>query len=211
MTTIKEQWEKGKSLRELSDEFYLSVSTIRRRLRKEGIDTDRGHRKDISWDEVRALYLGGLGIYELSERFKTAASTIFRHILDIRRGSRDAYSDARYLDKEGYVIITVDGNLEREHKVVMEQELDRKLTDEEVIHHIDFDRQNNALTNLFLFKNQGEHQQAHLSLRSVAREWVMQNRLYPSKPGRKFMSKMDAVGRVLFRFGKITFSEGRYA
>ena len=54
-------------------------------------------------------------------------------------------------DAQGYV---------REHRLVMEQKLGRRLEPGEVVHHIDEDRTNNAPENLELFTSNGEHLRA---------------------------------------------------
>lgn len=51
--------------------------------------------------------------------------------------------------KNGYVL---------EHRLVMEKEIGRFLKKEEIVHHIDKNRKNNALSNLILFNNESEHQ-----------------------------------------------------
>lgn len=51
----------------------------------------------------------------------------------------------------------------------MEKLLGRFLTPEEVVHHIDEDRSNNAPENLQLFANNAEHIQHHANERHKAR------------------------------------------
>ena len=48
-----------------------------------------------------------------------------------------------------------------EHRLVMEEELGRYLTPEEVVHHKDGSKTNNDISNLELFANRGEHLKAH--------------------------------------------------
>ena len=48
-----------------------------------------------------------------------------------------------------------------EHRKVVEQFLRRKLTKAERVHHINFDRTDNRIENLYLFPNQSEHQKYH--------------------------------------------------
>lgn len=55
-------------------------------------------------------------------------------------------------DKDGYVL---------EHRVVMEFVLGRLLTDDDVVHHRDLNRQNNISTNLFVFPNSSAHTSFH--------------------------------------------------
>lgn len=57
----------------------------------------------------------------------------------------------RHATVHGYVIVTVMGKPFREHRLIMERYLGRRLTDKENIHHINGDRQNNAIENLELW------------------------------------------------------------
>jgi hypothetical protein len=56
-------------------------------------------------------------------------------------------------DARGYVF---------EHRLVMESKLGRYLTEEEVVHHKDYDRKNNRIENLMLFSNQKAHTAWHV-------------------------------------------------
>ena len=71
-----------------------------------------------------------------------------------------------------------------EHILVAEKKYGRFIKKGEPIHHVDFDRQNNKLNNLYLCKNHEEHKKLHYSLEEVARE--------------------------LFRRGKLGFKNGKY-
>ena len=61
----------------------------------------------------------------------------------------------------GYISIFINNCWILEHKFNVEQFIGRKLVDFEVIHHIDENKQNNRISNLFLFKSQKEHQKFH--------------------------------------------------
>ena len=64
----------------------------------------------------------------------------------------------------GYKRITLkNGRRIREHRYIYEQYLGRELNSKERIHHIDFDKLNNDIDNLILFKNNGEHRKCHMS------------------------------------------------
>jgi len=59
-------------------------------------------------------------------------------------------------DKQGYI---------REHRLVMENHLERYLKKSEVVHHINKDTKDNRIENLRLFKNNSEHKKYHDELR----------------------------------------------
>lgn len=54
----------------------------------------------------------------------------------------------------------------REHILVAEKMLGRPLEDGEVVHHIDFDKENNDPQNLMVFPNNTEHMRYHWTLRN---------------------------------------------
>ena len=54
------------------------------------------------------------------------------------------------------------------HRYVMEQKIGRELTDEERVHHIDGDKTNYKISNLYLCKNRSEHMAVHKQLEKVS-------------------------------------------
>jgi len=52
-----------------------------------------------------------------------------------------------------------------EHILIMESILGRYLTSEEVVHHINSNKNDNSPQNLMLFKNESDHQQYHAFMR----------------------------------------------
>jgi len=81
-----------------------------------------------------------------------------------------------YISSDGYRLVTIRDRInvkspwsvyEREHRVVIEKHLGRKLLKKETIHHIDGDKLNNKIDNLFLCENHSKHRQAHTSLHEI--------------------------------------------
>jgi hypothetical protein len=72
-----------------------------------------------------------------------------------------------YFDKStGYWRISINGKEMKYHRYLMEQKLKRKLNEEEVVHHIDNNVNNNDLNNLLLFRSKSEHLKYHWSLKN---------------------------------------------
>jgi hypothetical protein len=65
----------------------------------------------------------------------------------------------------GYVGVWTPDGYVLQHRLVMEQYLGRKLTDEEEVHHKNFNRQDNRIENLQLFASKAEHMAFHMQLR----------------------------------------------
>lgn len=64
----------------------------------------------------------------------------------------------------GYTRITVNKNRILEHVHIMQEFLQRSLEKGETVHHIDMDKSNNLISNLYLFKSQSEHQKCHIAM-----------------------------------------------
>lgn len=60
----------------------------------------------------------------------------------------------------------------REHRLMVELDIGRKLSDKEIIHHVDGDKTNNLLSNLYLCEDDKHHRNIHGQLERVAMELV---------------------------------------
>ena len=60
----------------------------------------------------------------------------------------------------------------------MENQLNRKLVKGESIHHIDSNKTNNEITNLFLYTNEQDHKNIHKSLESIGVELLKKGLVY---------------------------------
>lgn len=56
------------------------------------------------------------------------------------------------------------------HREKMEEQIGRKLLDTEIVHHIDGDKSNDDIDNLYLCNNNSEHQLLHNQLEKIAFE-----------------------------------------
>jgi hypothetical protein len=73
------------------------------------------------------------------------------------------------VDQQGRPIRAhVDGKRVMEHRAVMEDHLGRPLREGEIVHHIDQDKTNNSLENLYICKGRAGHLKAHHSLNVLA-------------------------------------------
>ena len=74
------------------------------------------------------------------------------------------------LTKYGYNVVVIKNKQYRVHRLIMEQKLGRKLKKEEIVHHIDHNRNNNHQDNLHLFGSKSEHQKFHENLKRAVKE-----------------------------------------
>lgn len=81
----------------------------------------------------------------------------------------DPYS-RKIISGYGYKLIRSNGKYQPEHRKVVEKNIGRKLRHEEIVHHIDFDKQNNEIGNLYIFKNSSEHLKCHRGVSKVLSE-----------------------------------------
>jgi hypothetical protein len=99
---------------------------------------------------------------------------------EMRREKSPCWNGGRYIDVHGYVMILIESGprngsgwkkYRKEHIIVMESHLGRKLRKGEIVHHIDGNRQNNDISNLSLL-NHRKHRDAHQSLQEIGYKLV---------------------------------------
>lgn len=114
--------------------------------------------------QIAALYNAGHSLAEVAAELGTSAETVRRimarhHIPRRPRGQAARAGCGRSTDKDGYVLVrdphhpdAVNGYV-REHRLVMERALGRRLGPEEVVHHLNGARDDNRRENLRLFES----------------------------------------------------------
>lgn len=93
---------------------------------------------------------------------------------DKKGANHPSWKGGSYIDAHGYRMVHIGGEREtvnwnhyrKEHIVVMEQSIGRELAKDEVVHHVDGNKLNNELDNLWLTDHKG-HRTAHQSLQRI--------------------------------------------
>lgn len=147
----------------------------------------------VTEDELRELYIvKKLSMVDIADMYEVSVSTVKRamnkHNIQIRTIAEVKFKGAVKYDKKGYRWISYydsEGNYcrQQEHRYVMEQHLGRKLTPEEDVHHVDFDKTNNDISNLRLLEHK-QHTELHHNIQKLERiEWLIDyvktNNKYP--------------------------------
>lgn len=84
-----------------------------------------------------------------------------------------------YINNNGYVEVWVGkyttdgaGGYQKEHRLLLELQLGRRLNKGEIVHHVDGDKTNNSLSNLLLCSGDFDHRKVHGQLERVAMSLV---------------------------------------
>lgn len=105
-----------------------------------------------------------------------------------------------FITSDGYKTVLVPTDTKRrgwscykkEHKIVMETSLGRSLTKQERIHHVDLDKLNNNLNNLYLCSNESHHRQLHKQLDKIVSSLIKDGIIsFNHKTGEYERSKRD--------------------
>jgi hypothetical protein len=106
------------------------------------------------------------------------------------------FKTGTYIGSDGYRIIWIGPHgsktdtkwdlYRKEHFVVIEKVIGRKLKKGEVIHHIDGDKLNNNIDNLILCDSEKEHQKLHKSLRLISYELIRNGTIKFNKSTREY-------------------------
>lgn len=172
---------KTKTYRQIGLEYDCNERTISELAKKYNIKknykviTDRNYYKSKSFnlDHILYLYLDEYkSCREIANIYNVNHDTIIKYLknngITIRSGYDKEYYKSRrntvptkILDSQGYIMLYINGVLIREHRYVMEQYLNRKLSSDEYVHHINFIKTDNEVGNLFLFESDSQHMLYH--------------------------------------------------
>lgn len=101
-----------------------------------------------------------------------------------KEGRKSRLPLSPYIGNGGYLTINVNGTREAVHKWVMMTVLGRCLDRRETVHHIDGNKLNNHISNLYLCQSNGHHNKIH--------------------------GQVESIMFDLVKAGKIIFQEGKY-
>ncbi len=172
---------------------------------------------DVQINRICELYINNKSAVYISKLFRCSDSTIKNYLkrrgiklrtkreymklveskTRFKKGQKSPnYKNGRCI-KQGYIFIYVPNKgYIQEHRLVMEKHLGRKLKSNERIHHIDFDKTNNKIENLYLFQNSISHNKYHRLLRNSVMKIL----------GKNWQQNENGSGKVRF-IGDRNFKE----
>ena len=89
----------------------------------------------------------------------TKRNAEFRDYSDVTGENNHMWKGGKFMCK-GYLMLSIKGRRVAEHIYIIENEIGRKLTKDECIHHIDMDKLNNDKSNLMLM-TKSKHRKLH--------------------------------------------------
>ncbi len=181
-----QQYRQGATLKELAAQAGVSYQTVRRRLAALGVelrgkaktDAQRSARSaamtvPLDLDLLHRLADGTRSCEEIAEHFPVSAETIRERMQQLglprlpakARPQRNPFwAGGFHIDRDGYILrhmpdhpdATAAGYV-REHRLVMEAHLGRRLLPQEVVDHRNRDTSDNRIENLHLYPSNAAH------------------------------------------------------
>jgi transposase len=164
------EYQSGTTTTTLAKRFGVTTTAVSRWLKRKKVKARVGAPpRKAPYTDLCADYISGLNIEQVAKKNHVSIGTVSRALKQNGVPARPAPSGAahplwkggRTHDADQYVI--VEG--EREHRLLMQDLLQRKLQHWETVHHIDGNKPNNAHNNLAVMPKR-EHERFHCMLRA---------------------------------------------
>jgi len=175
---LEELLETELTYKEIGKELERTETAIQRKVSKLGLTGERIYRPltDKTKNKISQSKKGQTPWNKGLKGVTTAWNKGINYEA-IKGKNNGNWNGGKRIREDGYIQIlkpehpkaTVEGYV-MEHRLVMEKHIGRYLTEEEVVHHKNKDKQDNRIENLKLFLNNSEHQKHHWKLRMESEE-----------------------------------------
>ncbi len=178
---------KNFSVKEIAEALGRTTKGVRSKIERLNLSLSSLERNQPhKWSDYELNYLNDnyqtMSDTKISVALKISPSIISRKRLEL--GLRN-HKFEPFISNE-YVYQYINGKRVCLHRNVMEKHLGRSLNKKERVHHIDGDKTNYSLDNLYLCKNRSEHMLVHSSLEAIAFELVKQGIIKFDKSSGKY-------------------------
>ena len=180
--------------KEIAEKLGRSLKSVRKRAKKIGCPAKKTVRRWSEEEDNIILASTGKHLNEVAKELNRDPSDLSKRARKLGiKFWRRPYGD-QYIDSHGYAVESFEkGKVIWVHRTVVEESIGRKLQGCETVHHINLNKLDNRIENLFLFSSPNEHIKCHWSLDKLT--------------GKDELSQIDAL-----RTGKVIFyrNEGVY-
>ncbi len=192
--SVKEAVAQGLSFKVVAGKFHVSEERIRYLATKWGFEHPKNRPIDDELVVHRYVNLLqsaeqiheelGYGIMRIRRRLKELG--VARSMAETKK-ARTRCND--HLVEGGYPLAKIpEGHVTRHRKhgtsdyapayiIEMEKKLERPLAKEEIVHHIDLDKTNCSIDNLYLCANNSEHFLLHRSMEPICRDFIKEGKI----------------------------------
>lgn len=182
---------KTMTVKELATHFGVSNKAMRGIMERLEIDLQSlGRNLAVVWTEDDLDYLKKNWLYSTDEEVAKALGLsrgFNKHVVYRKRESLGLKGKSHRIrkDKSGYKYSIDYDTRVYTHRSKMEEKLGRKLESSEIVHHIDGDKSNDDIENLYLCDSISEHTLLHDSLENMALELVRKGKIsFDKKEGK---------------------------